>query len=151
MACFSVAIGLIGGEKKPPKNPRTKNQNNSGGSRVKFLFQQFAHSKSFYLKAFSSPVHFLHNSKSQVQCAFVQACHYPCKLYWVNMELGWVQLSNTWRHHTWGINEFWKSCQEFHRIYMQQQTRILSSLWAFITPPSVCLETQIRRQQNMKK
>lgn len=66
--------------------------------------------------------------------------------------IGWVQLSNTGRHLTWGINEFWKSCQEFYSsIYMQQQTRILSSLWAFITPPSVCLETQIRGQKNLKK
>lgn len=63
-----MAIGLIGGKKKKakknPKKPRTKNENNSESNRVQFLFQQFAHSKLFHLKAFSSPVHVLYKSKS---------------------------------------------------------------------------------------
>lgn len=117
---FFLAIGLIGGEKKTQKKSKktqNKNENNSEGSRVKFLFQQFAHSKLFHLKTFSSPVHVLHKCKSWVQCAFSQACHHPCKLYWINMELGWVQLSKTWRHLTWGLMNFGKAVRNVTAVY----------------------------------
>lgn len=85
MACFSAAIELIDEktQKIPPNEKPAKHKTRTilGGDRVKFLFRQLAHSKPFHLKAVSSRMHILYNSEPQVQYAFSQACHYPCKLF----------------------------------------------------------------------